>query len=183
MSLLRAVHRSAASRSVTSSILNIARKESTSASQTGVQVTERQPSEITTTVPPKDLVAAGVISGAPSVFLSLEYYYLDEIFTLTTAELRHRIVRIFKPTRNTMQSGGAKGERWRIDFDILQGGGRWENPQMGWASSYVPLPVCTRLSLIFSMKCGLHAGHSRIVPFKGRCHPFCGETGCVWLAP
>ena len=25
-----------------------------------------------------------------------------------------------------MQSGGAKGTRWRIDFDILQGGGRWE---------------------------------------------------------
>lgn len=36
-----------------------------------------------------------------------------------------------------MQSGGAKGNRWRIDFDILQGGGRWENPLMGWASSYV----------------------------------------------
>jgi len=36
-----------------------------------------------------------------------------------------------------MQSGGAKGNRWRIDFDILQGGGRWENPLMGWASSCV----------------------------------------------
>jgi len=34
-----------------------------------------------------------------------------------------------------MQSGGAKGEGWRIDFDILQGGGRWENQLMGWASS------------------------------------------------
>lgn len=53
------------------------------------------------------------------------------------AELRNRIVRIYLPTRNTMQSGGAKGNRWRIDFDILQGGGRWENPLMGWASSYV----------------------------------------------
>jgi hypothetical protein len=50
-------------------------------------------------------------------------------------ELRHRAVRIFQPTRNTMQSGGAKAERWRIDWDILQGGGRWENPLMGWASS------------------------------------------------
>lgn len=53
------------------------------------------------------------------------------------AELRNRIVRIYLPTRNTMQSGGTKGNRWRIDFDILQGGGRWENPLMGWASSYV----------------------------------------------
>ena len=51
------------------------------------------------------------------------------------AELRHRQVRIYVPTRNTMQSGGARGERWRIDFDILQGGGRWENQLMGWASS------------------------------------------------
>jgi len=38
-----------------------------------------------------------------------------------------------------MQSGGARGEQWRIDFDILQGGGRWENQLMGWASSYVRL--------------------------------------------
>ena len=36
-----------------------------------------------------------------------------------------------------MQSGGAKGEKWRIDFDTLPGGGRWENPLMGWASSFV----------------------------------------------
>ena len=53
------------------------------------------------------------------------------------AELRHRQVRIYVPTRNTMQSGGARGEQWRIDFDILQGGGRWENQLMGWASSCV----------------------------------------------
>lgn len=36
-----------------------------------------------------------------------------------------------------MQSGPNKGDRWRIDFDVLLGGGRWENPLMGWASSYV----------------------------------------------
>jgi len=51
------------------------------------------------------------------------------------AELRHRVVRIFQPTRNTMQSGAAKRKRWRLDWDILPGGGRWENPLMGWASS------------------------------------------------
>lgn len=50
-------------------------------------------------------------------------------------ELRHRSVRIFQPTRNTMQSGSGKTERWRIDFDILPGSARWENPLMGWASS------------------------------------------------
>ncbi|EJC98520.1 uncharacterized protein FOMMEDRAFT_129473 [Fomitiporia mediterranea MF3/22] len=116
MSLLRAVHRSAATRGITSSLSCLARKESTSAPQTGVQVTEQQPSEITTTVPPKEPIPADMISGAP-------------------AELRRRTVRIYKPTRSTMQSGGNKGEKWRIDFDILEGGARWENPQMGWASS------------------------------------------------
>ncbi|CAE6469034.1 unnamed protein product [Rhizoctonia solani] len=65
---------------------------------------------------PRHVVTADVVSGAPT-------------------ELRHRAVRIFKPTRNTMQSGGAKSDVWRIDWDILQGAGRWENPLIGWASS------------------------------------------------
>jgi NADH dehydrogenase (ubiquinone) Fe-S protein 4 len=47
----------------------------------------------------------------------------------------HRAVRIYQPTRNTMQSGSGKTERWRIDFDVLPGGSRWENPLMGYASS------------------------------------------------
>ncbi|KAH0832016.1 Ndufs4, NADH dehydrogenase Fe-S protein 4 [Lanmaoa asiatica] len=63
-----------------------------------------------------EVFTADVVSGAP-------------------AELRHRAVRIYQPTRNTMQSGSGKSERWRIDWDILQGAGRWENPLMGWASS------------------------------------------------
>ncbi|KAJ7288267.1 Ndufs4, NADH dehydrogenase Fe-S protein 4 [Mycena rebaudengoi] len=63
-----------------------------------------------------EMIQADIMSGAPS-------------------QLRHRAVRVYQPTRNTMQSGGAKGERWRIDWDILQGGGRWENPLMGYASS------------------------------------------------
>lgn len=65
---------------------------------------------------PTEVLTADVISGAPT-------------------ELRHRAVRIYKPTRNTMQSGGTKGDQWRLNFDVLQGGGRWENPLMGWASS------------------------------------------------
>jgi NADH dehydrogenase (ubiquinone) Fe-S protein 4 len=47
------------------------------------------------------------------------------------------MVRIYQPTRNTMQSGGSKGNGWRLDWDILPGGGRWENSLMGWASSCV----------------------------------------------
>ncbi|KAF9019033.1 hypothetical protein BDZ89DRAFT_1021088 [Hymenopellis radicata] len=77
---------------------------------------EQSSSEIVAPAPPRDVMVADVVSGAPT-------------------ELRHRAVRIYQPTRNTMQSGGAKMERWRIDWDILPGGGRWENPLMGWASS------------------------------------------------
>ncbi|KAG2066464.1 hypothetical protein BDR04DRAFT_1030073 [Suillus decipiens] len=63
-----------------------------------------------------DILTAEVISGVPR-------------------ELRHRMVRIYQPARNTMQSGAGKSERWRIDWDILLGAGRWENPLMGYASS------------------------------------------------
>ncbi|KAJ3791272.1 NADH-ubiquinone oxidoreductase 21kDa subunit [Lentinula aff. detonsa] len=76
----------------------------------------KETSEIVAPPPARDVMTADVVSGAPS-------------------ELRHRSVRIYQPTRNTMQSGPGKGERWRIDFDVLLGGGRWENPLMGWASS------------------------------------------------
>ncbi|KAF8645142.1 hypothetical protein AX16_007970 [Volvariella volvacea WC 439] len=79
--------------------------------------TEQQTTTSEITVPPtRDVLVADVISGAP-------------------AELRHRAVRIYQPTRNTMQSGSGKTERWRVDFDILPGGNRWENPLMGYASS------------------------------------------------
>ncbi|KAF5369486.1 hypothetical protein D9758_002758 [Tetrapyrgos nigripes] len=85
---------------------------------TSLQSSSKEPSEVAPVQVPeaRDVMTADVVSGAPS-------------------DLRHRQVRIFQPTRNTMQSGGAKTEKWRIDFDILQGGGRWENPLMGWASS------------------------------------------------
>ncbi|EIW69331.1 hypothetical protein TREMEDRAFT_73821 [Tremella mesenterica DSM 1558] len=51
------------------------------------------------------------------------------------AELRYRPVRIYRPTKSTMQSAKGKTKRWIVDWDVLQGSGRWENPLMGWASS------------------------------------------------
>ncbi|KAK4702455.1 NADH dehydrogenase (ubiquinone) Fe-S protein 4, partial [Phenoliferia sp. Uapishka_3] len=59
---------------------------------------------------------AGVVSGAPD-------------------EIHRRPVRIFRPSAPSTQSAKATSHHWRIDWDILQGGGRWENPLMGWASS------------------------------------------------
>jgi NADH dehydrogenase (ubiquinone) Fe-S protein 4 len=81
--------------------------------------------------PTRDVLVADVISGAPSASVGL---WLDQILIHALAELTHRAVRIYQPTRNTMQSGTGT-QRWRIDFDTLQGGGRWENRLMGWASS------------------------------------------------
>ena len=69
---------------------------------------------------------------------------------LPTAELHHRPVRIYKPTKSTMQSGKAGMNHWRIDFDNLQGSGRWINPLMGWASSSVhsvSLPLSSSLAV------------------------------------
>ena len=34
-----------------------------------------------------------------------------------------------------MQSAKGKTKKWILDWDVLQGAGRWENPLMGWASS------------------------------------------------
>ncbi|KAJ3506560.1 hypothetical protein NLJ89_g6802 [Agrocybe chaxingu] len=94
---------------------HFSRYVSTGAGNAAEKKTEEKSGDIAVQ-PTRDVLVADVISGAPS-------------------ELRHRAVRIYQPTRNTMQSGSGKSERWRIDFDILQGGGRWENPLMGYASS------------------------------------------------
>lgn len=62
--------------------------------------------------------------------------YLPFLFSFDTIdELHRRPVRIFMPTNSTTQSAKGNSHHWRIDWDILAGGGKWENPLMGWASS------------------------------------------------
>ncbi|KAG0164797.1 hypothetical protein DFQ28_009640 [Apophysomyces sp. BC1034] len=46
-----------------------------------------------------------------------------------------RSVRIYQPAKTATQSGKHGTRHWRIDFDIMEDGNRWENPLMGWASS------------------------------------------------
>ena len=41
--------------------------------------------------------------------------------------------RIYKPTRNTMQSGTARSNKWRLDFEPARPRGL--EPLMGWTSS------------------------------------------------
>ncbi|ORX40855.1 ETC complex I subunit conserved region-domain-containing protein [Kockovaella imperatae] len=61
-------------------------------------------------------ITAETVSGAPEAML-------------------HRQVRIYKPTKSTMQSAKGKTHRWVLDWDTLAGAGRWTNPLMGWAAS------------------------------------------------
>ncbi|KAM0754227.1 hypothetical protein T439DRAFT_298709 [Meredithblackwellia eburnea MCA 4105] len=68
------------------------------------------------TRPDGALPLAGVVSGAPD-------------------EIHRRPVRIYRPSAPSTQSAKGTSHHWRIDWDILQGAGRWENPLMGWASS------------------------------------------------
>jgi NADH dehydrogenase (ubiquinone) Fe-S protein 4 len=63
-----------------------------------------------------DVLPAAVLSGAP-------------------IELQARTVRIYRPTKTATQSGDWHGHQWRMDWDVLGKGFRWENPLMGWQSS------------------------------------------------
>uniref|UniRef100_A0A5K1K595 NADH dehydrogenase [ubiquinone] iron-sulfur protein 4, mitochondrial n=1 Tax=Ganoderma boninense TaxID=34458 RepID=A0A5K1K595_9APHY len=109
MSLLRACQQAVSKQALGRSVLVAARPYSTPTPDPTIpQAAPKQDTEIAE-APARDVITADVVSGAP--------------------------IRIFQPTRSTTQSGSGKSNQWRIDWDILQGGGRWENPLMGWASS------------------------------------------------
>ncbi|KAI0395781.1 putative NADH-ubiquinone oxidoreductase 18 kDa subunit [Xylariaceae sp. FL0594] len=63
-----------------------------------------------------DIIPAAVISGAP-------------------VELQARAVRIYQPSKPATQSGTWGSKKWRMDWDVLAKGHRWENPLMGWQAS------------------------------------------------
>ncbi|CAF9910131.1 MAG: hypothetical protein GOMPHAMPRED_006966 [Gomphillus americanus] len=65
---------------------------------------------------PGESVAAAVLSGAP-------------------IDLQARTARIYRPAKTATQSGDWTGHHWRMDWDVLSKGHRWENPLMGWQSS------------------------------------------------
>ncbi|KAK4684177.1 NADH dehydrogenase (ubiquinone) Fe-S protein 4, partial [Tremellales sp. Uapishka_1] len=81
---------------------------------------------------PSDVVAHKT-AGPVTVHNSPEAITAD-VISDAPQELRYRQVRIYQPTKSTMQSGKAKTS-WKIDWDTLQGAGRWENPLMGWAAT------------------------------------------------
>jgi NADH dehydrogenase (ubiquinone) Fe-S protein 4 len=46
--------------------------------------------------------------------------------------IKTRFVRIYRPSKNAMQSGTDNTHRWEIEFETRE---RWENPLMGWSST------------------------------------------------
>lgn len=57
---------------------------------------------------------------------------------LTIAESLHQhAVRVYSPAATPTSAGRANTHHWRVDFDVLQNSHRWENPLIGWASTYV----------------------------------------------
>ena len=49
---------------------------------------------------------------------------------------RHRLVRIFRPSKTAMSSGVAKTHHWAMEW--LVNDNRWANPLMGWTSTGDP---------------------------------------------
>jgi NADH dehydrogenase (ubiquinone) Fe-S protein 4 len=86
---------------------------------------------------PGDVVAAAVLSGAPTDLQARTVRYVDRntVSYLTGTSLRSFLPRIYKPTKPATQSGTWHSHHWRMDWDVLQKGHRWENPLMGWQSS------------------------------------------------
>ncbi|KAK5008473.1 hypothetical protein LTR28_003926 [Elasticomyces elasticus] len=60
-------------------------------------------------------------------------------YRLSYVDTEHNAVEvvysIYKPAKTATQSGDWHGHQWRMDWDVLQKGHRWENPLMGWQSS------------------------------------------------
>lgn len=61
----------------------------------------------------------------------------------------NRRVRIYKQAKNAMQSGTYDTQKWKLDYENRE---RWENPLMGWTSTYVPFfGWFSNLMLIFPL--------------------------------
>jgi len=77
---------------------------------------------------------AGLLSGAPIDLQARTVRYDKFLRWLQLASLL-TACSIFKPSKPATQSGEQAGSRWRMDWDVLGKGHRWENQLIGWQSS------------------------------------------------
>jgi NADH dehydrogenase (ubiquinone) Fe-S protein 4 len=80
-----------------------------------------------------DTLPAAVLSGAPidlearTVRFGPSFHFLSVVPTNKCS--------IYKEAKPATQSGDWHSHHWRMDWDILEKGHRWENPLIGWQSS------------------------------------------------
>jgi hypothetical protein len=58
---------------------------------------------------------------------------LQPLNQFTNAQYQ-RVVRVTRPAKSTTQSGTFNARDWEVTWETQE---RWENPLMGWASTYV----------------------------------------------
>lgn len=85
----------------------------------------------TASIDPQDAQHNDLITIEPS-----EVTELPSISGIPKEHIYTRRARIYKPSKNAMQSGTHNTQRWKLDFENRE---RWENPLMGWGSTYVEL--------------------------------------------
>ncbi len=82
-----------------------------------------------------DIVPAAVLSGAPIDLQARTVRYDHGRFLMYPVIGSPRWRRIYKPSKPATQSGEHHQRHWRMDWDVLQKGHRWEHPLMGWQAS------------------------------------------------
>lgn len=85
---------------------------------------------------PGDSVAAAVLSGAPLDLQARTVRYVTADWThFCDVNAKVNCSRIYRPAKSAMQSGDWHSHHWRMDWDVLSKGHRWQNPLIGWESS------------------------------------------------
>ena len=79
---------------------------------------------------------AAVLSGAPIDLQArtVRYAYTSSFLIFHNHET-NLYTSIYRPAKTATQSGNWHSHQWRMDWDVLSKGHRWENPLMGWQSS------------------------------------------------
>eukprot|EP01027_Heterolobosea_sp_BB2_P011553 GEZU01016819.1.p1 GENE.GEZU01016819.1~~GEZU01016819.1.p1 ORF type:complete len:173 (+),score=26.32 GEZU01016819.1:63-521(+) len=98
----------------------------------------------------KSIARAGTNAPSSAVMRAVmtvsRQYTTGELGILTGAPEVHRkrVVRIYQPSKNPMQSAPADPNEWVLEFE--EAGERWADPLMGWTSTSDPL---TNMRLVF----------------------------------
>ena len=84
------------------------------------------------------LVQSHQLLYCPAHLLSSKLAQFGMPYTLLLCSLERDLTSfssIYKPAKTATQSGDWTSHQWRMDWDPLSKGHRWENPLMGWQSS------------------------------------------------